>query len=155
VSQFFFFGRVHAEFRQSFAGKTVCVRQGSLHARYMRHRRHFGDFFLGLRAGLRTGRSAGRRWRFVLSRLVLLVIIGMQWRYIQLLLFVWKGSGKGTFFIIIHVLCTRTVLESQKFSSENNYWYLRERETELGGWLKILYIQVHTFIIYTITHQET
>lgn len=63
----------------------------------MWHRRHFGFniFFLVLCAGLWIGRARGRR-RFI-SALppFILVFIGMQWRYIQLLLFIWKRCIKS------------------------------------------------------------
>lgn len=123
VSQFFFLGRLHSEFRQSLAGKTVRVRQGPFYARYMRHRHHFGFnvFFLGLRPGLRTGGRTGGRRRLVLPSLVLLVIVLMQRRYIQLLLFVCKGRVFITFYsrLLHQLLCTgvRLVLKFSKFFS--------------------------------------
>lgn len=99
LSQFFFLGRVHAVSRWPVSGETVGVRQGPFHARYVRHRSHFGFdvLLLGLRTGLGTAgrRSAGGRPRRLagLSAFVLLVFVDAQRRDIQFLLFVCNGHG--------------------------------------------------------------
>jgi len=129
VSQFFFFGRLHAEFRQPFAGKTVGVRKGTFHARYVRHRCHFAldaILFLRLDTGLGAGRrTGGRRHLGGRPSLVRLVFVQTQRRDVQFLLFV--CANKHIFsFNIRHVKFSNVVHSDRIFRWSDNNDYSRD-----------------------------